>query len=50
LSKLNFYVTKEDSLIVYSDSVKLGRVKNWIKDLKKDIYVNEVFNIVKEME
>ncbi len=48
-SNLRFYVTEADSATVYSDSVKTERTVAWFKNLKKDIYLNETFRIVSDM-
>jgi carboxyl-terminal processing protease len=47
---MNLHVLKADSAIIYSDSVKTASLKNWIKDLKKDIYLNETVEIIKDMK
>jgi len=49
VSGLNFYVSKIDSSEVYSDTIKTERVKSWIKDLKKDIYLEESYQIINDM-
>jgi len=50
VSGLNFYVPKADSLEIYSDTLKTEKAKRWIKDLKKDIYLEESFKIIKDMD
>jgi len=49
ISNLKFYVPSEDSTVIYSDSVKTERIVSWFKNLKKDIYINETFQIVSDM-
>jgi carboxyl-terminal processing protease len=50
ISDLQFNVTVADSSAVYSDSTKTARFKGWLKDLKNDIYVDEVFKITEKIE
>ncbi len=42
--------TKEDKERISSDSALTKRNTDWIKNLKKDIYLNEVVNIINDME
>ncbi|MCF6365654.1 MAG: carboxy terminal-processing peptidase [Bacteroidales bacterium] len=49
ISGLKFYVSRVDSLKVYSDTIKIDRVKSWIKNLKKDIYLEESYRIINDM-
>jgi carboxyl-terminal processing protease len=49
-SDLKFYVTSADSSVFYSDTTKTARVKSWFKDLKNDIYVDEVFKITEKIQ
>ncbi|NOZ33740.1 MAG: tail-specific protease [Chlorobi bacterium] len=49
VSNLKFYIPKADSANVYSDTVKTRRVISWFKDLKRDIYLNETFKIVSDI-
>lgn len=46
---LQFSVLKADSVKIYSDTIKQNRMESWHKELEKDIYINEVFNIAQEM-
>lgn len=48
-SDLKFKVLKADSLKIYSDTIKTEKAKRWIKDLKKDIYLEESFKIINDM-
>lgn len=41
---------KEDKERISQDSTLMTRNTDWIKNLKKDIYLNEVVNIVNDME
>jgi len=49
ISDLKFHVLSEDSLTIYTDSVKTERYHAWFKTLKKDIYLTETFKIVSDM-
>jgi len=49
LSGLKFYVPKADSLEIYSDTIKTEKAKIWIKNLRKDIYLEESYKIIKDM-
>ncbi len=49
ISCLKFSVLKEDSAEIYSDTVKTERITSWFKELKKDIYIDETFKIVSDM-
>ncbi len=49
ISALKFRVLSADSFVVYSDSVKTERYNAWFKQLKKDIYLDETFKIVSDM-
>jgi carboxyl-terminal processing protease len=42
--------TKEDMKVISQDSTVLARNTEWIKNLKKDIYLNEVVNVINDME
>ncbi|MBN1251181.1 MAG: carboxy terminal-processing peptidase [Bacteroidales bacterium] len=35
---------------IIGDTLKLADSKNWVKDLNKDVYIEEVVNILKEMK
>lgn len=48
-SSLNFYVLKADSVEIYTDTIKTEKAERWIKDLKKDIYLEETYKIIKDM-
>ncbi len=50
ISGLKFYVPKADSLEIYSDTIKTEKAKRWMKDLKKDIYLEESFKIIEDMQ
>jgi len=47
---LKFITLKDDSLEIYSDTVKTARAESWHKKLNKDIYISEAFKIVSEMQ
>ena len=49
MSDLKFYTTKVDSLKFYSDTVKTAGTISWLKELKKDIYLEETFQIAVDM-
>ncbi|MCD4795210.1 MAG: carboxy terminal-processing peptidase [Bacteroidales bacterium] len=49
ISDLKFYTTKVDSLKFYSDTVKTAGTISWLKELKKDIYLEETFQIAVDM-
>ncbi len=49
ISDLKFFVPSADSAVVYADSAKTDRVVAWFKNLKKDIYLDETFKIVSDM-
>ncbi len=49
-SDLIFNVPTTDSTTVYADSIKISRFENWKKNLGKDVYIEEVFNIVNEIK
>ncbi len=46
---LNFYILKADSIETYSDTLKTEKVERWIKNLKKDIYLEESYKIILDM-
>ena len=46
---LTFSTLKVDMEQMMGDSTKIRKNKEWISDLKKDIYLNEAFNVMKEM-
>lgn len=46
---LKFFVLKEDSVTVYSDTIKTARVKSWIKELETDMQLNETYKIMQDM-
>lgn len=50
ISELKFKVTLADSSEIYSDTIKTEKVKRWIKDLKKDIYLEEAYKIIEDMQ
>ncbi len=49
-STLQFFIPHVDSATVYSDTVKAERIDSWLEDLNKDIYINETFNIINDMQ
>ncbi len=49
ISYLKFGVLPEDSSEIYTDTVKTERFNSWLKKLKKDIYIEETFRIVSDM-
>ncbi len=49
MSDLKFYTTKVDSLKFYSDTVKTAGTMSWLRELKKDIYLEETFQIAVDM-
>jgi carboxyl-terminal processing protease len=50
VSNLKYALTGTDAMEFAQDSIKLTSSKGWLKDLKKDIYLEEVFKIVKDMK
>ncbi len=49
VSSLDFYITKADSLEIYSDTIKTQKSESWIKNLKKDIYLEESYRIINDL-
>ncbi len=49
ISDLKFHVVSDDSIKIYTDSVKTERYNAWFKTLKKDIYLTETVKIVSDM-
>ncbi len=49
ISDLEFSAFKTDSLTIYSDSLKSAQYSSWLKELKKDIYIDEVYKIASDM-
>jgi len=47
---LRFFVLKEDSVKIYSDTVKIARTKSWIKELEKDLHLSETYKIIQDMQ
>jgi len=50
ISSLEFYILKQDSINIYSDTIKTKKAKRWMKNLKKDIYLEESVNILNDMK
>jgi len=48
-SLLNIYTVKADSASTARDTIKLSRNENWFQLLKKDIYINEAAQVMKDM-
>ncbi len=46
---LNFNILKADSIETYSDTLKTEKAERWIKNLKKDIYLEESYKIILDM-
>jgi len=46
---LAFTTLKVDMENMMGDSIKIRKNTEWINDLKKDLYLNEAFNVMKEM-
>jgi carboxyl-terminal processing protease len=50
MSYLKFALNESDALTYVNDSIKMADSKQWLKELKKDIYLEEVFKIAKDMK
>jgi carboxyl-terminal processing protease len=50
ISKLNYNMTKADDRLLSGDSVKYASGVSWLKELKKDIYLEEAYRIVSDMK
>ncbi len=40
---------KSDENAMKNDSIKITREQNWIKSLKKDVYLHEATNVIGDM-
>ena len=48
-NKLNFLLTKYDSINLQYDTVLINKKANWTKSLSKDIYISESVNILEDL-
>ena len=49
VSNYKYLLSKTDSVAFFYDTIKMEKFNVWKKNLKKDIYINETVNVIKDM-